>query len=74
MSLEKKPLVAFANKERDRFETALRQFVDIPTVSADADRLPDPVEESGVMGCCLILGHCLGALIWRGELLRARLV
>jgi acetylornithine deacetylase/succinyl-diaminopimelate desuccinylase-like protein len=41
MSLEKKPLVAFANKERDRFETALRQFVDIPTVSADADRLPD---------------------------------
>lgn len=39
--IEKKPLVAFANKERDRFETALRQFVDIPTVSADADRLPD---------------------------------
>src|SRR4051812_27152344 len=41
MSLEKKPLVAFANNERDRFESALRQFVDIPTVSADADRLPD---------------------------------
>jgi acetylornithine deacetylase/succinyl-diaminopimelate desuccinylase-like protein len=41
MSLDKKSLVAFANKERDRFETALRQFVDIPTVSADADRLPD---------------------------------
>jgi acetylornithine deacetylase/succinyl-diaminopimelate desuccinylase-like protein len=41
MSLEKKSLVAFANKERDRFETALRQFVDIPTVSADAGRLPD---------------------------------
>src|SRR5947199_2309464 len=41
MSLEKKSIVAFANKERDRFETALRQFVDIPTVSADADRLPD---------------------------------
>jgi acetylornithine deacetylase/succinyl-diaminopimelate desuccinylase-like protein len=41
MSLEKKSLVAFANKERDRFEAALRQFVDIPTVSADADRLPD---------------------------------
>jgi acetylornithine deacetylase/succinyl-diaminopimelate desuccinylase-like protein len=39
--IDKKPLVAFANKERDRFETALRQFVDIPTVSADADRLPD---------------------------------
>ena len=39
--IEKKSLVAFANKERDRFETALRQFVDIPTVSADADRLPD---------------------------------
>src|SRR3954465_1356518 len=41
MSLEKKPLVAFANNERDRFESPLRQFVDIPTVSADADRLPD---------------------------------
>jgi acetylornithine deacetylase/succinyl-diaminopimelate desuccinylase-like protein len=39
--IDKKSLVAFANKERDRFETALRQFVDIPTVSADADRLPD---------------------------------
>ena len=41
MSLDKKSLVAFANKERDRFETALRQFVEIPTVSADAERLPD---------------------------------
>ena len=40
-SIDKKPLVAFANKERDRFETALRQFVDIPTVSADESRLPD---------------------------------
>jgi acetylornithine deacetylase/succinyl-diaminopimelate desuccinylase-like protein len=39
--IDKKSLVAFANKERDRFETALRQFVETPTVSADADRLPD---------------------------------
>jgi acetylornithine deacetylase/succinyl-diaminopimelate desuccinylase-like protein len=39
--IEKKSLVAFANKERDRFESALRQFVETPTVSADADRLPD---------------------------------
>src|SRR4051794_40038359 len=41
MSLEKKSLVAFANNERDRFEAALRQFVDIPTVSADESRQPD---------------------------------
>jgi acetylornithine deacetylase/succinyl-diaminopimelate desuccinylase-like protein len=39
--IDKKSLVAFANKERGRFETALRQFVETPTVSADADRLPD---------------------------------
>ena len=39
--IDKKSLVAFANNERDRFETALRQFVDIPTVSADESRLPD---------------------------------
>lgn len=41
MSLDKKSLVAFANKERDHFETALREFVEIPTVSADPDRAAD---------------------------------
>ena len=41
MSLDKKSLLAFANKERDRFETALREFVEIPTVSADPDRTAD---------------------------------
>src|SRR5437764_1685435 len=39
--IEKKSLVAFANKERDRFETALRQFVETPTVSAEPERAPD---------------------------------
>ncbi|MBV8546646.1 MAG: M20/M25/M40 family metallo-hydrolase [Acidobacteria bacterium] len=39
--IDKKSLVAFANNERDRFEASLRQFVDIPTVSADESRLPD---------------------------------
>jgi acetylornithine deacetylase/succinyl-diaminopimelate desuccinylase-like protein len=41
MSLDKKSLLAFANKERDRFEAALREFVEIPTVSAEADRADD---------------------------------
>jgi acetylornithine deacetylase/succinyl-diaminopimelate desuccinylase-like protein len=41
MSLDKKSLVAFANKERDHFEAALREFVEIPTVSADPDRTAD---------------------------------
>jgi acetylornithine deacetylase/succinyl-diaminopimelate desuccinylase-like protein len=39
--IDKKPLAAFANKERDCFEAALRQFVDIPTVSAEPERAAD---------------------------------
>lgn len=41
MSVEKKSLLAFANRERDRFEDTLREFVEIPTVSADPDRRGD---------------------------------
>ena len=41
MSLDKKSLVAFANKERSLFEATLREFVEIPTVSADPDRASD---------------------------------
>ena len=41
MSVDKKSLVAFANAERDRFESTLREFVEIPSVSADPDRVPD---------------------------------
>jgi acetylornithine deacetylase/succinyl-diaminopimelate desuccinylase-like protein len=41
MSLDQKSLVAFANSERDRFEATLREFVEIPTVSADPARQPD---------------------------------
>jgi acetylornithine deacetylase/succinyl-diaminopimelate desuccinylase-like protein len=41
MSLEKKSLVAFAKKERASFEATLRELVEIPTVSADPDRVAD---------------------------------
>src|SRR5438067_559879 len=41
MSLDQKSLVAFANTERDRFEATLREFVEIPTVSADPGRQPE---------------------------------
>ncbi len=41
MSIEKKSLVAFANRERSRFEDTLRQFVEIPSVSADPERAGD---------------------------------
>jgi len=41
MSADKKSLLAFAKNERDRFEATLRELVEIPTVSADPDRLPD---------------------------------
>jgi acetylornithine deacetylase/succinyl-diaminopimelate desuccinylase-like protein len=41
MSLDQKSLVAFANSERDRFEATLREFVEIPTVSADPARQPE---------------------------------
>src|SRR5690242_20134966 len=41
MSVDKKSLLAFTARERDRFENTLREFVEIPTVSADPDRQPD---------------------------------
>jgi acetylornithine deacetylase/succinyl-diaminopimelate desuccinylase-like protein len=41
MSVEKKSLVAFANRERTRFEDTLREFVEIPSVSADPERAGD---------------------------------
>jgi acetylornithine deacetylase/succinyl-diaminopimelate desuccinylase-like protein len=41
MKVEKKALAKWAASERDRFEDALKQFVEIPSVSADPDRLPD---------------------------------
>jgi len=41
MAVEKSALTAFATRERDRFEQKLKQFVEIPTVSADPDRQPD---------------------------------
>jgi acetylornithine deacetylase/succinyl-diaminopimelate desuccinylase-like protein len=41
MKLEKKALAAWAATERDRFESTLREFVEIPSVSADPTRQPD---------------------------------
>src|ERR1041385_3418771 len=41
MKLDKKSLSDFARTERERYESTLRQFVEIPTVSADPDRVPE---------------------------------
>ena len=41
MKTDKKSLLSWANGERDRFESTLRQFVEIPSVSADPDRKGD---------------------------------
>ena len=41
MNIEKKALAAWAKNERDRFESALQQFVEIPSVSADPARAAD---------------------------------
>jgi acetylornithine deacetylase/succinyl-diaminopimelate desuccinylase-like protein len=41
MNLSKNELLAFARAERERFERALRQFVEIPTVSSEPDRQGD---------------------------------
>ncbi len=39
--MDKKSLVAFANSEREKFEAKLREFVEIPSVSAEPDRKGD---------------------------------
>jgi len=41
MNIEKKQLVAWAKSERGRFEETLKQFVEIPSVSAEPERKPD---------------------------------
>jgi acetylornithine deacetylase/succinyl-diaminopimelate desuccinylase-like protein len=41
MNVEKKALAAWAARERDRFEETLRQFVEIPSVSAEPERAGD---------------------------------
>ncbi|MFL6248529.1 MAG: M20/M25/M40 family metallo-hydrolase [Thermoanaerobaculia bacterium] len=45
MKIEKKALAAWAKNERDRFESALQKFVEIPSVSAD------PAREGDVRRC-----------------------
>ena len=41
MTLERKPLEAFAARERAAYEDLLRSFVEVPSVSADPDRKED---------------------------------
>jgi acetylornithine deacetylase/succinyl-diaminopimelate desuccinylase-like protein len=41
MKTDKKTLAAWAASERDRFENTLKQFVEIPSVSADPSHVPD---------------------------------
>jgi acetylornithine deacetylase/succinyl-diaminopimelate desuccinylase-like protein len=41
MKIDKKSLTAWAKNERDRFESALQQFVEIPSVSAEPVRAAD---------------------------------
>ncbi|HEX6640971.1 MAG TPA: peptidase, partial [Thermoanaerobaculia bacterium] len=41
MKIDKKSLAAWAANERDRYEAALRQFVEIPSVSAEPERAAD---------------------------------
>jgi acetylornithine deacetylase/succinyl-diaminopimelate desuccinylase-like protein len=41
MNVDKKQLAAWASGERTKFEDALRQLVEIPSVSAEPERLPE---------------------------------
>ena len=41
MAVDKLELTAFSKRERERFERTLKEFVEIPTVSADPSRQPD---------------------------------
>ncbi len=41
MNVDKKALAKWASGERERFETALREFVEIPSVSAEPERQGD---------------------------------
>lgn len=41
MAVDKSSLVAFAKRERDRFERTLKEFVEIPTVSSEPARQPE---------------------------------
>jgi acetylornithine deacetylase/succinyl-diaminopimelate desuccinylase-like protein len=41
MNLDKQSLVAYAQSEREHFEATLKEFVEIPTVSADPERKGD---------------------------------
>ena len=48
--LDKKSLTAFANRQRPSFESTLKKFVEIPSVSADPARAAD-VRRCGELAC-----------------------
>ena len=41
MTLDKKSLSKYAENQRARFEATLKEFVEIPTVSSEPERLPE---------------------------------
>ena len=41
MKLDKKSLSKYAETQRTPFEAALKEFVEIPTVSSEPERLPE---------------------------------
>jgi acetylornithine deacetylase/succinyl-diaminopimelate desuccinylase-like protein len=66
MTFTRAELEHFADKERDRFEGLLKDFVEVPSVSADPARKPD-VERCAELGAAT-----LRALGGRAELHRVK--
>jgi acetylornithine deacetylase/succinyl-diaminopimelate desuccinylase-like protein len=56
MNLDKKSLLAFANRERPAFENALKEFVEIPTVSSEPER-KDAIRRCADRAVSLIREH-----------------
>jgi acetylornithine deacetylase/succinyl-diaminopimelate desuccinylase-like protein len=56
MNLDKKSLLAFANRERSAFENALKEFVEIPTVSSEPER-KDAIRRCADRAVSLIREH-----------------
>ncbi len=53
MPVEKSALMAFANRERDRFERTLKEFIEIPTVSSEPERQPDIRRGANLAARCI---------------------
>src|SRR5207244_13026735 len=50
MKLDKKSLSKYAETQRTPFEAALKEFVEIPTVSSEPERLPEIRRAEGLAG------------------------